>query len=452
MKSKILFIFILLAGLQVHAQWECPSKLAAHLDPAFNSPLLIGAETQLSTGILDGNSISTAMGFVGIDFTTQNHSLYFEGGFKAWWKYDFDEEILFDEYRFGLREMFYQYRSQLSNFTLGLQTSTFDDFYLLNERIAGASYKLDLGKWKLNAYGGTVTKDFARNGIFCTTGFIYDLPTGQNQVVLGNKLGDKNLGGFTFTFFPGKTQKTKTKKTELGEDEFETFEDDEFETAEDEFESSDEFESFESDELRELETSTEASTKTKTGSSFAVERFGLAGYSEFGDWIENSFYHTGLFVSIKLPGDIYFNPEALLQIEEYNKGIIYLATLEKAFSLKNGYRLTLNGAYYGFSEIDEGAMVLNSYSNILAGEVLRLDAVNMPFYLFGAKFNIPSSKFHVKLQNAGQLSSGDLNEWDIEIGKKFFKKLHVNAKAGIIEGGELEDKAYLGRLEARYYF
>ena len=102
----------------------------------------------------------------------------------------------------------YAIRSYYGSFTLGLQSSTFDDHYLLNERIAGANLKLDLGKWKLNAYGGSVTKDFARNGIFCTTGFIYDLSTGQESALLGNSLGDKNMAGFSFTFYPGKDKKS----------------------------------------------------------------------------------------------------------------------------------------------------------------------------------------------------------------------------------------------------
>lgn len=439
MKNKILLILLLFAGLQTQAQWECPSKLGAHLDPIFNSPVLFGAETQLTTGVLDGNSINTAMGFIGLDYTTQKHSFYFEGGAKAWWKYDFDEELLFDQYRLGFREMFYQFKGDINGLTIGLQSSTFDDHYLLNERVAGLSWKLDFGKWKLNAYGGTVTKDFARNGIFCTTGFIYDLPTGQDQTVLGNNLGDKNLAGFTFTFFPRKDKKTKAKPTELNEDEFETFEDDEFESS-NEFEESDEFAEF------------ETSSATKLAPIFGLEKFGFAAYSEFGDWIQNTFYHTGLFASIKLPGDIYLNTEALFQVEEFNKGIIYLLELEKTFTLNSGQRLALSGGYYDFSEIDDNAMVLNSYSNIFAGEVLRLDAANMPFYLLGAKFTIPSTKFHIKLQHAGQIDSDDLKEWDIEIGKKFKNRLHLNVKGGIINGGDLTEKAFLGRLEARYYF
>lgn len=432
MKQTFLFTLLYLLFLNVNAQWECPSKLAASLDPVFNSPLLVGSEFQLSTGILDGNLINTAMAFAGLDYSTNNHSLYIEGGFKAWAKYDFDQDILFDQYRFGLRELFYQYNGNITDFTLGMQTSTLDDHYLLNERIAGANLNFDFGKWKLNMYGGSVTKDFARNGIFCTTGFIYDLPTGQEQVLLGNNLGDKNLAALTFTFFPQKENKRKTLMTESDADEFEAFDD---------FESTDEFGTFE-------ETTTDSPSAQP---KITIENIGFAAYSEFGDWITNTFYHTGLFASIKLPGEIYFNPEALFQIESSNKGIIYLAELEKSFSLKNGNRLSLNAAYYGFSEIDENAMVLNSYSNILAGEVIRLDAVNMPLYLLGAKVTFPSSKFHLKLQHAGQTGSGNLKEFDFEIGKQF-KRFQLNAKGGMLEGGELTDKALLGRLEARFNF
>jgi len=434
MRRSLLLIVLLTGTLVSKAQWECPSKLAAYLDPVAQSHLLWGTESQLSTGVLDGNSINTAMLFTGLDYSWNKHSFYFEGGFKAWWKYDFDEEVLFDQYRFGLREFFYQYTNKLSTVTFGLQSAAFDDYYLMNERIVGANYKLDLGKWKLNAYSGTVTKNFARNGIFCTTGFIYDLSTGQESVVLGNSLGDKNMGGFTFSFFPGKENRSQ-KKPGSG-NEFENVTSDEFQTSNDEF----------------AEFSMAVSSKSNKTTSFSIEQVGLAGYSEFGGWIDNTFYQTGIFASIKLPGNIYFNPEALFQIETSNKGIIYLASLEKSFSLNGGKRLSLDASYYAFSAIDDEAVVLNSYSNIFAGEVLRLDAVNMPFYLFSAKFNVPAPRFHIKLQNACQLNTGNLNEWDMEIGKSFFKQLYINAKAGIVQGGDLTNNAVLGRLEARFYF
>ncbi len=447
MKRYYFTLLLLIILASANAQWECPSKLAAHLNPTFGSPLLSAFETQLSTGILDGNSINTAMGFAGLDYSGLHHSLYLEGGVKAWWKYDFNKEILYDQYRLGLRELFYQYRGDISSVTLGLQSSTFDDHYLLNERIAGANLKLDFGKWKLNAYGGSVTKDFARNGIFCTTGFIYDLPSGQESILLGNSLGDKNVAGFSFTLFPGKEKKTKTRDSKPSTDEFE-----EFEETGDEFESTDEFDTFENNEFSSLESDLTSVETVNTNSGLTVEEIGIVAYSEFGDWVSNTFYHTGLFASVKLPGDIYLKPEALFQIEDSNKGVIYLAKLEKSFRLKGGNRLSFEGAYYGFSEIDKGAAVLNSYSNILAGEVIRLDAFNMPLYLLGLKLNIPSADFHIKLQNAGQINKGNLNEWDIEIGRRFLDKLHVSAKAGLINGGELENQAFLGRLEARFYF
>lgn len=443
MKIILTIIITSVLGFNARSQWECPSKLAAHLDPIGKSQLLIGGELQLSTGILDGNSINTVMIFTGIDYSLKNHSFYIEGGLKNWMKYDFENEQLFNQRRPGLRELFYQYRSSFGDFTIGLQSSTLDDHYLLNERIAGLNYKLETGKWKFNAYAGSVTKDFARNGIFCTTGFIYDIPTGQNTSLLGNKLGEKNLLGYTLTYFPSRKKKSKISKT--GEKEFETVSDDEFESLTD-----DEFEIVDNNEFKEFEIDAEIKEKA-TNNFLKIEKIGILAYNEFGKWIYSPLYYTGLFASFKLPGNIYLNPEVLVQIEKYNAGLIYLLKLDKSFSLKNGHRLSLNAAWYSFSEIDENAIVLNTYSNILAGEVLRLDAANMPFYLLGMKYNIPSTKFHIKIQNAGQLNENDLNEWNMEIGKKIMKRLHINIKAGIIQGGELENKTFLARLETRFY-
>jgi len=403
------------------AQWECPSQLAAYLKPIGNSNLYWSAELTGGTGYLTNNLIGNGMGLVGLDWSFGKSTFYAEGGFKYWNRYDLDNSKDYSNHHAGIRELYYQYKADQGTLTVGVHSARLDDDFLLNERILGANLRINQGKWSLNILGGTVSKDFARNGTFCNVGYLYDILPGRQRALIGNGLGQTNLASISLKYQPGKS--SGTSKTTTSADEF----------------SSSEF----SDGLNSLSQSSAGKLK--------IESVGAIAYHEFGDWISQKFITTGLFAQASWGNGWYFKPEVLLQSANDNRAVIYNIHLEKTVdSEKNRANLSLR--YVGKSNIDSNARILNSFSNIFAGDVIRLDAIDASFLQAGVKYSFPESKVHLKAQFASQLSDNTMEECDFEIGKKFGKQLQINALSGLVKSSILSENAFLGRVEFRYYF
>ncbi len=412
---------LLMLGQLLFAQWECPSQLGAYLKPVGQTNLFWSGELTGGTGYITNNAIGNTMALIGLDWSGKNSSLYLEGGFKYWNRYNFDTSKDYHNQHLGLRELYYQYKSEQSNLTLGIQSARLDDDFLLNERVVGANFRINSGKWSFNVLGGSVTKDFARNGTFCNVGYLYDILPGRDRVLVGNSLGQTNLASFSIKYQPGKAS-TKAKKTQ-GENEF----------------SNDEF----SDELN-------SGTENKSG-TFKLESVGAIAYHEFGDWVTQKFVITGLFAQTEWGKNWYFKPEVLFQAATGNNALIYNLHLEKTLESANT-KTSLTLRYIGKSNIDSNAKILNSFSNVFAGDVIRLDAIDGSFLQAGVKCSFPESRVHLKAQFASKISGNTMREMDFELGKKFGKRLQVNALSGLVDSYLLTNKALMGRIEFRYYF
>ena len=57
----------------------------------------------------------------------------------------------------------------------------------------GANYRLSIGNIDFNLLGGSVLKEFARNGTFCTLGYLYNIIPARNRAILGKDFGQTNL-------------------------------------------------------------------------------------------------------------------------------------------------------------------------------------------------------------------------------------------------------------------
>ncbi|OFY41568.1 MAG: hypothetical protein A2X18_07020 [Bacteroidetes bacterium GWF2_40_14] len=182
-----------------------------------------------------------------------------------------------------------------------------------------------------------------------------------------------------------------------------------------------------------------------------IDHAGLALYYEFGSWVEKPLFTGGLFASFALPGGISFNPEILYQSANDNNAIIYLLSLEKLITGEK-LRTTINMRYSGFSPLDESAKILNSFSNMFAGNVLRLDSGDLPFIQTSLKFSVPPVRTHLKIQYTAQTRKNAMQEFDVELGKKFKKHLQINAVGAMVKSPLLEKRAILGRIEFRFYF
>lgn len=408
-KGVICILIILGTGKMLFGQWECPSQLGGSLKPLGNSKLLWGTEITAAAGYLTNNSIYNTMGLLGIDYTSNQHTFYFEGGFKYWYRNDYDLDVDYHNEHFGMRELYYQNQSKLGTLTLGLQSMRSDDNYLLNERVLGLNYKKSFSRFDLNLFVGTVSKDFSRNGTFCSVSYLYDILPYQNRTLIGNSLWQTNMAGFTIGYHPSAASGNSVISDDgLG-----------------------------------------LTDESTSHSFFHIETIGLAFYSEFGDWVPETNVLSGLYSNAEIGNDFWLKPELLYQESSDNKAIIYCAKAEKAFTWVNTHRTSLEAAYFGFVAINKNAQMVNLFSNIFAGSVLRLDSPDLPFYQIAVKYAIPNAKAHLKLQYASEAEYDPAHELDIELGKKFFGKLLINGTYGYIKSPLLTDDPNLFRVEIR---
>jgi hypothetical protein len=262
--------------------------------------------------------------------------------------------------------------------------------------------------------------------------YLYDILPYINQPLIGESLGQTNLAGLTLGFHPS------VKSDEVSDDG-----------------------------LGESEAS---------HAVFHVETIGLVLYSEFGSWIKSPVFLTGLYSNIEMGIGYLFKPEVLVSASG-NTSVIYCAKFDKAITWNNTHRTNLEASYYGqisFNSTgghdgakgengkgeheengkkkEEDSKSSNSFGNILAGTVLRFDSPDMPFCLLSAKHTIPPLKTHLKVQSVSQVNGNPNHEFDIEIGKKFFGKLLVNATYGYIKSPALVSNPNLFRIEMRLNF
>jgi len=404
MKRVLFILFLFVIASPMYAQWECRSQLSSNLKPFGQSKLYWASEVTLGAGYLTNNAIFNSMGFLGLDYSFKNSVLFSEIGYKYWDRVDLDSKNNFNNGHFGIRELFYQYKGSNSRVTAGIQSATLDDYFLLNERMLGVNYKYNKNAWALNFNGGTVIKGFSRNGLFCSVGYLYDVVQGRSLALIGGTPGETNFAGVSIKYSPSKA------KTNEFESEF-----------------------------------SENGGKRR----FKIEDIGLVLYSEFGSLINNIVYLPGLFLKIEMPANLTFKPEVLYQISDQNKAIIYSLALESNLVTSKN-KFSVNARYIGSYKIDESAKILNSYSNLFMGDVLRLDSRDgLPLLQIGARVSFPSIKTHFKLQYSAAMGSIPLSELNFEYGKRFAKFLQIVAVTGLVNNSQQGQKLFFGRVECR---
>jgi len=436
-KKGLILFSIWLLSLGANAQWECPSRIGGNLKPIGSSDLMWATELTATAGSIGDYGVGNAMAFFGLDYSRNHFTLYAEGGVKSWIRFN-TKDYHNAKYSFGMREAFFRYKNESQSLTLGLQSTQGEDYYLLNERVAGVNYRATFGNWTLNALTGTVMDQFARNGTFCTLGYLYNIVPGRQRALIGNKFGQTNLGMLTLSYRPTSKQA----------DEFSSF------SEGDEFSSENEF------------------SKKKTA-LFKINNAGVLLYNEYGSQIATPALFSGLFTEIELAG-LTFKPEIILQSASFNNALLYSFTVQKQFSWNNGQQTRIFGKYIGLHQIDSTAIALNSFSNAFAGEVLRMDALELPLFQAGIKQSFPSIKASLKLQMAMQtgkvsgytadpynpvLTNSRMQEYDMAISKNIGKNLLVNAWIGYMVYPKMTsafiyetNKNIWGKIEMRFSF
>ncbi len=238
--------------------------------------------------------------------------------------------------------------------------------------------------------GGSVLKQFSRNGLFCNIGFVYDI-LHRDRGLMGNRLFETNFGALTLSY--------NNKGIERG-----------------------------------------------------LNKIGLAIYDEFGSKIDTNVLMAGVYATLTLPFDIELTPEVLYQNSESNNAILYSLGLRKIFVLENSQRFELNARVLESTELDKGAMIKNSFSNLFLGDVIRLEAKDLPLYQTSLRYSIPKHSLHFKLQYTSEFNTKGLSEIDLSIGKRIINQIYLSAIGGYIKSPTLERKdAFLARIEARIY-
>lgn len=427
----LLLLFFLFSTL-AQAQWECPSRIGGSLKPFGSSNWMWAGEGTTSAGFIGNEGIANMMLFGALNYSANHHTLYLEGGGKAWYRLSSDRKSN-GSARIGLREGYYRFNNDVQSLTLGLQSTKSDDYFMVNERMVGLNYRVSAGKVDFNLLGGSVMKEFARNGVFCTLGYLYNIIPGRNRAILGNSFGETNFTMLSATWRPHK------------------------QTAADEFSASD-------DGLGESKES-----------AVLLNTLGAFGYHEFGKWTTYNTWHTGIYGEVGFWG-VNIKPELILQSGKNNRALIYSIGLDKQIDWNNGQQTRLMARYVGMKTIDSAAVAAPSFSNIFAGEVLRLDALDMPFVQAGIKHSFPDAKASIKLQ--GALQTGDpkgyvadqyntklsrLKEVDFTFSKNIGKMCLINATAGFVSYPKMEvnDQSKLqyktknspwGKVEVRFTF
>lgn len=412
----LITIVLLVAANAAFSQWDCRSNLAAHLKPLYSgSNISWGAELVGSAGYLTNSEIANGMAFMGAGYTLGNHQFYAEGGSKFWYNQNLDLDYTFTKGMFGLRELSYNYSSPTFDLKIGLHQMNVSDYFLVNERGWGASVGKTLGNFSLNATAATVTKDFARNGIFCTNSYLYDIVSSRNYP-LGNNWGDTNFASFSFT------KKKSSKKTisQTDRDGFEEFEP--------------------------VETN-------NTNKGVELKSWGGIVYAEFGSYYLQPQLYGGLMTEIALGKLASIKAEGIYQQVGGNRAAILYLQAENDHEWKSGNLTTLQLLFFGKYNLDEGAIAMPRFSNLFLGEVFRMDAIDLPLVNLSAKHQFTNQQLSLKLQYSQQLQGTDMKELDLSAGKFFFDKhLRLTAITGLMKSDELENWAKLARMEMRFFF
>ena len=403
-KNFIVFFLIFLSISPLSAQWRCKSEIGSYMKPFTknNNHLTWAAELLFSGAVVDHYLATNDMAIIALNYQNKKNKFYLEGGVKFYNIYDFKNELNPYHLRPGLKELFYQYNSnKLGKLKIGMHSMRSNDDYLLNERAIGISYKVPLKVGTLSLNGSSVLKDFSINGTFCTTGYLYDIIPDKPRSIVGNGFGQTNFVLMSYDFKPIGKRKSKS-----------------------EFEEQSEFQ-------------TEESTKWTP----KIANLGIVGYTEFGRWIPNPIILTGLYSSIDLGSSFYVFPEVLYQVYQdsitFNtqQGLVYSLKMVKRFNWNNRQQTQFNIHFIGFSKFNEGAIAMNSFSNIFGGTILRLDVPELPFIKTGIRHILKSEKersminnMEVKVYGTMQLSQQKMWELDAEIGKTF----HFKSKFGFL--------------------
>ncbi|MFH2094512.1 MAG: hypothetical protein ABIJ16_02335 [Bacteroidota bacterium] len=413
MKSKIILAaIIILSSSMAFTQWECRSKLGAHLKPFKKDfPLLWAIEQTSGHGYMNDRNITNLMVFAGLDYSFKKNQFYIEGGSKGWhnslgapenYNHNGKNRKFIQQQRFGIREGFYKFKNDKIQLTAGFHSMGLGDLFLVNERGLGFSYRQEAGHITISFTGASILKDFSRFGSFCSVHYLYNVLRDREYAYLGDEIGETNFAGMVIKWKPSHGNNDIASGSE----------------------------------------------KKKS----IIDHIGLILYSEFGTGIDTMKTDYGVMTGMKLPGKLKLGVEALHQYHQDNQALLYFADLSREFKFGSYGQTILSAGYIGLQELDDNAMGYASFSNLFIGEVMRLDLMDIPLYQFAARHRIPKWSSMIKIQTTQQFTDRHISEYDIAVGKTFFKHAKLTLMFCRMDADDMPEVYYMGRGEIRITF
>ena len=154
-----------------------------------------------------------------------------------------------------------------------------------------------------------------------------------------------------------------------------------------------------------------------------------------------------------LPFLLNLKTQCMYQQVNGNESLLYMGDISRGFHLFPGHNTHAGVSYYGTNNFTEDTLTSITFSNLFLGEVLRMDAIDLPAFNLYLKHNFPwKIKLYLKAQYVKQINLYHANEIDIEIGIKFLNHLRLTTILSQIDADPLYDKYHMIRFELRAAF
>jgi hypothetical protein len=483
-RTGLAALFLTALASLASAQPDCRSVLGAHLKPLTReSPLSWAGELVSIPAYLEDRYANNTMFFGGLDFTTRSkaHQFYFEGGIKRSTVDSTKDAATTTEhivsvatpvggtgvpvgtgtaagsgkgkpatagtgeatgstsgtagggttetaaasesggattkYTSGWRELFYQYNGENSRLRAGLSTTRLGDYFLVNERMLGLSFVQRVAQATVHATVGSVG-EFARMTEFCGTKRLTNLVDKEKYETVSEDFGDTNLAGVVATW---DLRRPAPPAKAAAPDEF---------------------------------TLTEDLAPRQGRGSLALRQVGVVLYHELDTRTDIAKSWVGGLLQADLPFAWNLRTEALYQNGVGANAIVYLARADKELFWSNASNTTLHAGYYGRHDLGGPARFEAAFTNLFQGEIMRLDAIDVPLLFAGVRHNFPGKrKLYAQLQGVRQIKDEKVREWDLEVGADFFRRLRVVAIGSYIESTATREREnFVGKMEVRLGF
>jgi len=457
---SVLAGLVFLITFQANAQMECRSMIGAHLTPFSEKiPVSWAIEGTMAPGFMtsawddkEDTKLNGGMLIGALEFNLSDKSnIYIEGGYKNWQSSALVNDGNRKSRHLGVRQFFYSYANDKTKVKLGLHETRLGEFFLVDERVLGASVDHEIGAFNINLRGATVMKNFARMGQFCSNRHLYGVIHPDYTEKIGEKKGDTNMAGFVVNWDPHYVKPSITNS----EDEFQDAGDDEFQDSDDEFIQSGD-DNHENHDFNEFSDSDEFESNTSSKNSIKLTNVAFIFYDEFGRdaFIPDNKLYMGSLIDVSLPYNFFLQTGAIYQNMEQNNALAYIAKAGRNITWNNASNTKISMGYIGKVNVDDNAFFQPIFSNLFLGEIMRMDAVDFPLWQAAVKHRFPGKyKFHIAAKGVGQLELGKTNEQNIEVGVLLFKNhFKVTLVGSHVDTDYLPNDFFTTRLEMRLAF